>query len=125
MPATLPVPRSRNRAGIRLGALDLGVSRIYDPDRTVAPAQPGKGNLQPAYPSEAERRHEEGTVLLRIHIDAEGHATAVDVIESSGYPLLDGAARARLLTWHFQPARRQDGSAAPDIIEIGFNFQLH
>ena len=110
---------------MRLGPLETGFSRVEDPGKVAVPAEPGKGNPPPMYPRDAERRGEQGVVVLRVRIDAGGNATSVDVIESSGYPDLDAAARARLTTWRFQPGRRQDGTPAPDVIEIGINFQLH
>jgi protein TonB len=110
---------------VRLGPLETGFSRVQDPDKVVTQARPGEGNLPPLYPPGSERRGEQGTVVLRIRVDALGHATQVDVIESSGYPALDAAARARLATWRFRPGQREDGTPAPDVIEIGINFQLH
>ncbi len=124
-PRRHPRPTPAPAPEVRLGPLETGFSRVQDPERIVTQAQPGKGNLPPLYPRESERRGEQGTVVLRVRVDAAGNATQVDVIESSGYPALDAAARARLATWRFQPGRREDGTAAPDVIEIGINFQLH
>lgn len=122
MPAPAPVTPTPD---VRLGAVATGLTLLQDPGKVVIQAQPGAGNRSPVYPRESERRREEGTVVLRIHVDALGYATQVDVIESSGYPRLDAAARAGLATWRFQPGRREDGTAAADVIEIGFRFQLH
>ena len=119
-PAPPPAPPEVN-----LGQLQIGATRVEDPDHVVSPAEPDKGNAPPTYPREAERRNEAGTVVLRIHVGPDGYPAAVDVIESSGYPLLDQAARARLMVWHFQPGRNLDGAAVADTIEIGINFTLH
>ncbi|HEX3347134.1 MAG TPA: TonB family protein [Acetobacteraceae bacterium] len=62
------------------------------------------GNLPPEYPIEAARRGEQGTVVLRIFIAADGRVTHVDVIQSSGSAILDRAARDRIATWRFNPA---------------------
>ncbi len=110
---------------VRLGTLDPGFTSIDDPNKIATPATPQTGNQPPVYPREAERRQLQGTVVLRVQIGADGRATQVDVIESSGHRLLDDAARARLMIWRYRPARRPDGTAAPDVIEIGINFQLH
>ena len=119
-PAVPPAPPT-----VRLGTLEPGFTRIEDGNRIATPAEPLTGNMPPIYPREAERRQLQGTVVLRVHIGADGRATQVEVIESSGHTVLDDAARARLMIWRYRPGRRQDGSAAADIIEIGINFQLH
>ena len=41
----------------------------------------------------------------RLHIAADGHVAAVDVVESSGYTRLDRAAVEALLAWRFHPRR--------------------
>ncbi len=45
------------------------------------------------YPLQARRRNLEGVVTLQVIIHYTGTATSVDVIDSSGYPILDDAAR--------------------------------
>lgn len=49
----------------------------------------------PAYPRAARRRHLQGTVLVGIRIDRQGHIASVRVKESSGHSVLDAAALAR------------------------------
>ena len=46
-----------------------------------------------------------------------------DVVESSGSPRLDRAARDRVLTWHFHPAL-QAGQPVPSSIEQTITFKL-
>lgn len=48
------------------------------------------------YPEEARRNHWQGAVTLRLKINAHGRAEAVEVIRSSGYPVLDRQARKML-----------------------------
>jgi len=121
----VPPARAAQPPEIRLGPIDLGFSKVDKEVKVVVAAEPDKANLPPAYPIEAQRRGEQGTVVLRVHIDATGRATQVDVAESSGYPALDVSARTRLLSWRFKPGVGSDGKAAPDTIEIGINFTLH
>jgi TonB family protein len=45
----------------------------------------------------------------------------VDVVRSSGYPLLDQAAVSRLRTWHFTPAVR-DGVPVASLYRIAVTF---
>jgi protein TonB len=70
------------------------------------------------YPAEAQRRGEEGTVRLRLAVNAEGRVSGCTLIQSSGYASLDNATchilqrRAR-----FVPAHGMDGNAIPDTVE--------
>ncbi|MGH7104746.1 MAG: energy transducer TonB [Acetobacteraceae bacterium] len=63
-------------------------------------------NAPPGYPPLAVRDGEEGSVILRVHIAADGSATSVEIFRTSGYPLLDQAALRAVGRWHFVPARR-------------------
>ncbi len=62
-------------------------------------------NPAPHYPSASLRRHEEGVVLLRVTVSAEGNSKRVEVKQSSGFPLLDQAAVEAVKDWEFDPAR--------------------
>lgn len=66
----------------------------------------------PVYPRLARRAGEEGSVLCRLHLTAEGTVERVEVLESSGSARLDEAARETLATWRFEP-RREDGRPVP------------
>jgi protein TonB len=48
--------------------------------------------VEAVYPAEAQRRHQQGQVVVMIYISADGALDKVTVIKSSGYPLLDAAA---------------------------------
>lgn len=65
-------------------------------------------NPAPAYPNGSRRRGEQGRVVLRVQVHADGSAGAVDVAESSGHERLDAAARETVRGWRFAPARRGD-----------------
>jgi protein TonB len=80
-------------------------------------------NREPEYPLEAAQRREAGTVLL-IHVGPDGAAESVDVARSSGFPLLDRAARAAVETWHFLPAVHDGQSLASDM-PLRVVFQLN
>lgn len=69
-------------------------------------------NPKPTYPAMSRRLEEEGKVLLRVHVGADGNALEVEVKQSSGFPRLDAAARSAVSRWRFVPARR--GSEAID-----------
>jgi protein TonB len=63
-------------------------------------------NPKPVYPVASRRLGEEGKVVLRVHVSAEGTARAVEVKHSCGFPRLDEAAKAAVEQWRFVPARR-------------------
>lgn len=67
-------------------------------------------NPKPPYPSASRRLGEAGTVYLRVHVSAEGHAHKVELKTSSGFPRLDQSALDTVAQWRFVPAKR--GSAA-------------
>lgn len=63
-------------------------------------------NPAPTYPSFAQRRGWEGSVLLRVHVLAGGTPDNVQIATSSGRDLLDQAAINAVKTWTFIPAKR-------------------
>jgi len=67
------------------------------------------------YPAEALRKREQGTVAIRLDIDAAGRLTACTVTQSSKSASLD-AATCRIMTERarFVPARDDRGRAVPD-----------
>lgn len=73
-------------------------------------------NPRPAYPPLSRRLGEEGKVLLRVRVAADGHALTVDVDKSSSFPRLDEAARQAVGRWRFVPARRGDEAVEATVI---------
>jgi protein TonB len=63
-------------------------------------------NPAPAYPSASRRLGEEGRVVLRVKVSAQGLPQAVEIRQSSGHARLDEAARAAVEKWRFVPARQ-------------------
>ena len=58
----------------------------------------------------ARRMGVQGTVVLRVHVDANGSVISADVQRSSGFELLDDSAvRTVRDQWRFVPARLNDG----------------
>lgn len=81
-------------------------------------------NPKPVYPGTSRRLGEEGRVLLRVHVGADGLATEVELKNSSGFPRLDAAAREAVAQWRFVPARRGDETvAAWVLVPIVFNLE--
>ncbi len=65
-------------------------------------------NPKPRYPRVSRRLGEQGKVLLRVLVSADGKAKEVRLHRSSGYKRLDEAARDAVTQWRFVPARRGD-----------------
>jgi periplasmic protein TonB len=91
----------------------------------VIPAAPDAifHNRPPEYPAESALNGEQGTVVLMIHVSPEGSTAGVDVLRSSGYALLDRAARDAVLRWRFLPAVK-DGQAVASDMRMGFVFDV-
>lgn len=58
----------------------------------------------PEYPKEALRLEQAGTVMVGLQIDVDGSVVDTAVRKSSGFPLLDEAARTTLARCKFKPA---------------------
>src|SRR5688572_4190630 len=81
-------------------------------------------NPAPRYPARAVRAGEEGRVLLRVFVDANGRPIEVTVEHSSGSRELDRAARDKVLAdWRFRPAMRA-GVPVPAIGLVPIDFRL-
>ncbi len=65
-------------------------------------------NPKPVYPALSRRLNEEGKVLLKVRVSAQGAPLEVAVSKSSGFPRLDAAAIDAVGRWRFVPARRGD-----------------
>ena len=64
----------------------------------------------PTYPALSRRLGEEGRVVVRVELDAQGRVENARVATGSGVARLDAAALAAVRTWRCNPARR-DGQA--------------
>ncbi|WP_010607667.1 energy transducer TonB, partial [Pseudoalteromonas maricaloris] len=67
-------------------------------------------NPAPIYPRLSRKFKEQGTVLLKIYIEADGSVSEIEIHESSGHGRLDQSAKATVKHWQYQPAT-QDGQA--------------
>jgi periplasmic protein TonB len=81
-------------------------------------------NPHPPYPEASRRAHHIGLVMLRVSVNEHGRVSAVKVVKSSGYSLLDGSARATLQRWVFKPAR-QAGRPVATQIDVPIRFSLN
>jgi protein TonB len=79
--------------------------------------------MPPRYPPDAARRGEEGIVVLLVNVAANGAATGVRVYASSGFALLDRAARDAVARWRFK-TKNEDGLPVPTRTLIRIRFTL-
>ncbi|RYF13541.1 MAG: energy transducer TonB, partial [Comamonadaceae bacterium] len=77
-------------------------------------------NPQPDYPAISRRLGEEGQVMLRVLIGADGSAQQVELRRSSGYERLDRAALETVRRWRFVPGKR---NGVPEA--MWFNVPIH
>lgn len=80
-------------------------------------------NPPPAYPAMARRLREEGRVLLRVLVTADGRAGSIEVATTSGSERLDQAALDAVRRWRFVPAKRGDAAVAAHVI-VPISFAL-
>lgn len=65
-------------------------------------------NPAPAYPALSRRMGEEGRVLIKVLVAADGSASAVQLENSSGSDRLDKAALNAVKRWQFIPAKKNN-----------------
>lgn len=63
-------------------------------------------NPKPAYPAISKRLGEQGKVVVRVLIGADGTAQKAEIHQSSGYERLDQAALNTVLAWRYVPGKR-------------------
>jgi periplasmic protein TonB len=81
-------------------------------------------NPRPGYPPVSRRLGEEGKVLLRVRVTAEGQPATVDLEKSSNFERLDEAARQVVARWRFVPAKRgEQAIEATVIVPIVFRLE--
>ena len=80
-------------------------------------------NPTPAYPALSKRLGEQGKVVIRTLIGADGTPEQAQIKESSGYDRLDQAALATVMKWRYVPGKRS-GVAEAMWFDVPFNWVL-
>ena len=80
-------------------------------------------NPPPRYPRIARKRGYEGIVVLEVLVSPQGTVTDLKIDQSSGYPLLDDAAKESVWRWTFSPGMRGDQPVAM-WVKLPVRFQL-
>jgi len=119
LPAPAPAPLQAAPAAVVTAppapAVEAVVAPRFDADYLHNPA--------PAYPALSRRLGEQGRVLLRVYVHADGAAGQVEMRESSGFERLDRAARETVSRWRFVPAR-QGERPVPAWVLVPISFSL-
>ena len=93
-------------------------------DRALIEAMPNyRNNPLPEYPYIARQRHWQGVVWLLVDVSSKGLVDDVDLESSSGYRVLDRAARRAVKRWQFTPATRA-GLPVDSQVRIPVRFSL-
>ncbi len=108
-PAAIPTPSAPPPAPAKTGV--------------SIPAAYAAGNRKPIHPALSRRYGEQGAVMLRVFVNADGTAGKIEIKTSSGYPLLDEAAREAVQTWRFLPAS-VDGKPVGEWYQVPIQFKL-
>jgi protein TonB len=97
-----------------------------EPGPPVEPPRFGAAYLSnppPDYPALARRQRLQGTVVLRVLVDAGGRAEELRIDRTSGAWILDEVALAAVRKWRFVPARRGDEAIA-HWVDVPVRFRL-
>jgi protein TonB len=71
----------------------------------------------------SRRLGEEGKVVLRVRVSAQGQPLVVEISKSSSFPRLDDAARLAVERWRFVPARQGNEPIEASVL-VPLNFTL-
>ncbi|NDF12343.1 MAG: energy transducer TonB [Proteobacteria bacterium] len=81
-------------------------------------------NPPPSYPERARQRREQGTVMVDVLVGVDGEARSVEVMRSSGHPMLDDAALSAVRHWRFLPARRGSERVEANVV-VPVEFKIN
>jgi protein TonB len=130
-PVVKPAPKPAPKAVAQPPAPPQPAAPVAAPAPPApAPVTPASANAAylknpaPEYPSLAQRRGWEGTVLLRVQVLASGKPGEIQIQKSSGRQQLDDAALAAVKRWSFVPARQVD-VAQDGWVSVPIDFRIH
>ena len=80
-------------------------------------------NPRPAYPAISKRLGEQGKVIVRVYIGADGLPQRAELSKSSGYDRLDQLSISTVMRWKFVPGKR-NGVPTAMSYNVPFNWVL-
>ena len=131
-PAASPAPAvasANSAANLAPSAAATPTSRLAAaspaPPRIELPSSQAEylNNPPPAYPRLSRRLGEQGKVVVRVLIGADGKAEQAQVLTSSGYDRLDQTALTTVLGWRYVPGKR-NGVAEAMWFNVPIQFVL-
>lgn len=132
-PASNPAPAVEARAAVaEMEAPPQPDPVTSKPEENAPPEEPIEqprfnadylDNPAPGYPALSRKLREEGRVLLRVRVDAEGRPAQVTLHQSSGFGRLDERATETVKRWKFIPAR-QGGKPVEAWVIVPIQFSL-
>ncbi|MGH6871209.1 MAG: energy transducer TonB [Rhizomicrobium sp.] len=78
---------------------------------------------QTIYPASSQASGEQGLVKVEAYVRANGRATRVKIVKSTGYADLDLAAIQSVMNWRFVPAM-QNGEPVSDWAQLQIGYTL-
>lgn len=93
------------------------------PDQIVQPVTVLK-SVAPSYPPLSSHLMEQGTVMLRVNVQANGAVGEVKIQKSSGSHHLDAAAVEAVKKSQFRPAQTQSGKDVGSWVNVPYEFVL-
>jgi protein TonB len=78
---------------------------------------------EPQYSEDARKAKYQGTVVLQVVIQPDGHATNIEIVKGPGLGLEEKAIEA-VRTWRFKPALGPNGTPVATITPIEVTFRL-
>ena len=133
-PATAPSPAASPNAPAALPSPPATATAAVAGPAPAAPPVPSRvelpssnadylNNPKPAYPPLSKRLGEQGKVVVRVFIGADGTAQQAQVQQSSGFDRLDQAALSTVLKWRYVPGKR---AGVPEAMwfNVPINFVL-
>jgi protein TonB len=80
-------------------------------------------NPLPPYPTFARKRGYEGRTLLRVEVLESGKVGGIEIADSSGFDVLDKAARKAVKNWDFVPGTK-NGKVVRQWVFVPVRFSL-
>lgn len=120
--STLP---TANRAAAAPAAVAATAAPAPAPVRVELPSSDADylQNPRPPYPPVSKRLNEQGTVIVRVLIGADGLPQKAELRKSSGYERLDQGALAAVMKWRYVPGKRA-GIAETMWFDVPISFLL-
>lgn len=116
-------PSIRSSLPVTIGHHPVARDSIADTRGVRSPARAAKAE-RPHYPHVARKNGWEGTVFLRVTINADGTVRSIKTQKSSGHSILDESALRTVKQWRFEPAK--DGEfPIPVTVDLPIRFDLN